>query len=49
MMLNNVLTPFFSAASRLNVPPELLDFKFRIMKKEDGKLQIHPLQEMGIF
>lgn len=30
---------FFSAAKELNVPPELLDFKFRILKKKGWHLE----------
>lgn len=30
---------FFSVASSLNVPPELLDFKLRLLEKSDGRFQ----------
>lgn len=32
-------TDFFSVASSLNVPPELLDFKLRLLEKRDGRFQ----------
>lgn len=31
--------PFFSAAKQLRVPPELLDFKFRVMKRMGCKVE----------
>ena len=32
-------TDFFSVASSLNVPPELLDFKLRLLEKSDDRFQ----------
>ncbi|MBR0464607.1 MAG: ImmA/IrrE family metallo-endopeptidase [Clostridia bacterium] len=41
-------TSFFGAASRLRVPPELLDFKFRILKRQ-GYALIPPLNARSNF
>lgn len=40
---------FFDAASILNVPPELLDFKFRLMKRRGFKLVEPPMTSTGDF
>ena len=40
---------FFGAAARLNVPPELLDFKFRVMKRNGYKLIDPPILANGNF
>ena len=40
---------FFSAAAALNVPMELLDFKFRIMKWKGYKLVEPPITARGNF
>lgn len=40
---------FFGIASRLNVPPELLDFKFRIMKRKGHELIDPPLRASSNF
>ncbi len=40
---------FFAAAARLNVPPELLDFKFRLMKRRGCKLNESPVRARGNF
>lgn len=39
---------FFQAASRLRVPAELLDFKFRVMKRKGYKLEA-PFVSNGDF
>lgn len=40
---------FFEAASTLNVPAELLDFKFRILKRKGFKVIDPPLMANGDF
>ena len=40
---------FFGAASALYVPPELLDFKFRVMKRKGYKLTDPPLMAQSNF
>lgn len=40
---------FFGAASSLNVPPELLDFKFRIMKRRGCQITDSPVTGNGDF
>lgn len=40
---------FFGAASLLRVPPELLDFKFRLMKRNGYKLIDPPLMANSNF
>lgn len=40
---------FFSAASKLCVPPELLDFKFRILKRKGHTVMDPPLMANGDF
>lgn len=40
---------FFSAAAALNVPMELLDFKFRVMKWKGYKLVEPPIQAQSNF
>jgi Zn-dependent peptidase ImmA (M78 family) len=40
---------FFGAASLLRVPPELLDFKFRLMKRNGYKLIDPPLMANANF
>lgn len=40
---------FFTAAASLNVPPELLDFKFRLMKWKGYKLVEPPLTASSKF
>ncbi len=40
---------FFAAAAQLRVPPELLDFKFRAMKRKGYKVIDPPLQCSGNF
>lgn len=42
-------TFFFQAASILRVPPELLDFKFRLMKRKGYKLIDPPISSTGDF
>ena len=46
--LNDDLS-FFGAAARLCVPPELLDFKFRVMKRRGVQLREPPLRAAGNF
>lgn len=46
--LNDDLS-FFGAAARLCVPPELLDFKFRLMKRRGCELREPPLRATGNF
>ncbi len=41
-LLNEDLS-FFGAACRLNVPAELLDFKFRVLKRKGYKIIDHPM------
>ncbi len=40
---------FFGAAAELNVPPELLDFKFRVLKRKGYKVIDPPIQAHGNF
>ncbi len=40
---------FFGAAASLNVPPELLDFKFRVLKRKGYKVIDPPIQARGDF
>lgn len=40
---------FFGAASKLNVPPELLDFKFRVLKRKGYQVIDPPLMAKGDF
>jgi Zn-dependent peptidase ImmA (M78 family) len=40
---------FFGAASELNVPPELLDFKFRVLKRKGYKVIDPPIKAHGDF
>ena len=42
-------TSFFSVASLLRVPPELLDFKFRIMKRKGYQFREPPMQSDSKF
>lgn len=46
--LNDDIT-FFQAAAELQVPPELLDFKFRILKKKGYQIIDPPLMATGNF
>ena len=46
--LNDELS-FFGAAARLRVPPELLDFKFRLMKRRGVQLREPPMRSNGDF
>ena len=47
-LLNDDIS-FFSAASTLCVPPELLDFKFRVMKRKGYKVIDPPLMAKSNF
>lgn len=47
-LLNDDIS-FFGAASELNVPPELLDFKFRVLKRKGYKVIDPPIQARGDF
>lgn len=47
-LLNEDLS-FFGAAAQLGVPPELLDFKFRLMKRRGYELREPPLTARGDF
>lgn len=47
-LLNDDLS-FFEAASMLNVPAELLDFKFRILKRKGYKIIDPPILANGDF
>lgn len=40
---------FFGAASELNVPPELLDFKFRVLKRKGYKVIDPPIKAHSDF
>jgi Zn-dependent peptidase ImmA (M78 family) len=40
---------FFAVASRLNVPPEMLDFKFRVLKRKGYKVIEPPLKANSDF
>ena len=42
-------TSFFEVASRLNVPAEMLDFKFRILKRKGYKVIEPPLRASSDF
>ena len=42
-------TSFFGVASTLRVPPELLDFKFRVMKRKGYQFTEPPLQSGSKF
>lgn len=45
----NADVSFFSAASKLKVPPELLDFKFRVLKRKGYKVVDPPIFSNGAF
>lgn len=45
----NADVSFFGAASRLKVPPELLDFKFRVLKRKGYKVVDPPILSSGAF
>lgn len=45
----NADVSFFSAASLLRVPPELLDFKFRVLKRKGYKVVDPPITAAGTF
>ena len=45
----NADVSFFSAASLLRVPPELLDFKFRVLKRKGYKVVDPPITSTGAF
>ncbi|MEA4894398.1 MAG: ImmA/IrrE family metallo-endopeptidase [Oscillospiraceae bacterium] len=47
-LLNDDIS-FFGAASSLGVPPELLDFKFRLMKRRGYEMIEPPLMAKGDF
>lgn len=47
-LLNDDIS-FFGAASRLNVPAELLDFKFRVLKRKGYKVIDPPLRAGSNF
>lgn len=47
-LLNDDIS-FFGAASELNVPPELLDFKFRVLKRKGYKVIDPPIHARGDF
>ncbi len=47
-LLNDDIS-FFGAASRLNVPAELLDFKFRVLKRKGYKVIDPPLMASADF
>lgn len=47
-LLNDDIS-FFGAASRLGVPPEMLDFKFRLMKRRGYEMTEPPLVARGDF
>ncbi len=47
-LLNEDLS-FFGAASRLNVPAELLDFKFRVLKRKGYKIIDPPMRASSDF
>jgi hypothetical protein len=42
-------TSFFDAASELGVPPELLDFKFRVLKRKGYKVVDPPITARADF
>ncbi|MBO6298828.1 MAG: hypothetical protein J6N53_08270, partial [Lachnospiraceae bacterium] len=45
----NADNTFFSAAASLNVPMELLDFKFRLMKWKGYKMVQAPIESRSNF
>ncbi len=47
-LLNDDIS-FFGAAARLQVPPEMLDFKFRLMKRRGYEMIEPPLMATGDF
>lgn len=47
-LLNDDIS-FFGAAAALNVPPELLDFKFRVLKRKGYKVIDSPIRARGDF
>lgn len=47
-LLNDDIS-FFGAAAELNVPPELLDFKFRVLKRKGYKVIDPPITAHGNF
>ena len=47
-LLNDDMS-FFAAAASLNVPPELLDFKFRLLKRQGYKIIDPPLMARSDF
>lgn len=47
-LLNSDIS-FFDAASKLNVPPELLDFKFRVLKRKGYKIIDPPIMARADF
>jgi Zn-dependent peptidase ImmA (M78 family) len=47
-LLNDDIS-FFAAASALQVPPELLDFKFRVLKRKGYKVIDPPIVANGDF
>lgn len=47
-LLNDDIS-FFGAAARLGVPPEMLDFKFRLMKRRGYEMIEPPLMATGDF
>lgn len=47
-LLNDDIS-FFGAASQLNVPAELLDFKFRVLKRKEYKVIDPPLHSNSDF
>jgi hypothetical protein len=40
---------FFGAASQLNVPAKLLDFKFRVLKRKGYKVIVPPINAKADF
>lgn len=49
LALLNGDTSFFGAADILGVPPELLDFKFRVLKRKGYKVADPPILSRGDF
>jgi Zn-dependent peptidase ImmA (M78 family) len=47
-LLNDDIS-FFGAAAALGVPPELLDFKFRVLKRKGYKVIDPPIRSRGDF
>ena len=45
----NADVSFFNAAALLRVPPELLDFKFRVLKRKGYKVVDPPITSTGAF